>query len=284
MLHMGLIRALLQHGAMPRVVSGTSGGSIVAAMLACKTDAEMLGDVIRDDIASRKGVRWFEPLPHQLATFLYSIVAQKDGGAPKMVETTSFERTCKAYFGNMTFAEAYRRTRRAVSITVTLRYSQASTAHPMLLNYHTTPSVFLWSAVAASCALPGLMRPTRLMSKHPRSGEAVEYHPGGVDAMDGSMVSDIPVDQLASLFHVRKFVVSQVNPHVAAFLRDEGRVSNPDNAWGGSAHAAEDPEEDEEMLEEIEAEAEDAIEGGQLALNAGMGIAVAENSSPSVAE
>ena len=269
MLHMGLIRALLHRNAMPRVVSGTSGGSIVAAMLACKTDKEMMSDVIRDDIASRKGVRWFEPLPHQLATFLYSIVASKEeprteihhgsdygpdsrsGGIPrgasggiKMVETTSFERTCKAYFGDTTFAQAYRRTRRAVSITVTIRYAQASTAHPMLLNYHTTPDVFLWSAVAASCALPGLMRPTRLMARDAVTGKAVPYHPGGVEAMDGSMVSDIPVDQLASLFHVRKFVVSQVNPHVAAFLRDEGRVSNPDNSWGGSANAGMDDEDE----------------------------------------
>lgn len=39
--HLGVVKELHQHGLLPRVISGTSGGSIVAAMLACHTDSEL---------------------------------------------------------------------------------------------------------------------------------------------------------------------------------------------------------------------------------------------------
>jgi hypothetical protein len=39
--HLGVVKELHAQGLLPRVISGTSGGSIVAAMLACHTDAEI---------------------------------------------------------------------------------------------------------------------------------------------------------------------------------------------------------------------------------------------------
>lgn len=39
--HLGVVKELHEHGLLPRVISGTSGGSIVAAMLACHTDVEL---------------------------------------------------------------------------------------------------------------------------------------------------------------------------------------------------------------------------------------------------
>ena len=36
---------------MPGIISGTSGGAIVAGVLGIHTDAEMLDEVIADDIA-----------------------------------------------------------------------------------------------------------------------------------------------------------------------------------------------------------------------------------------
>ena len=54
MYHMGVIKALLENGAMPGIISGTSGGAIVAGVLGIHTDAEMLHDVIADDIAVRR--------------------------------------------------------------------------------------------------------------------------------------------------------------------------------------------------------------------------------------
>ena len=50
MYHMGVIKALIENGAMPGIISGTSGGSIVVGVLGIHSDQEMLEEVIADDI------------------------------------------------------------------------------------------------------------------------------------------------------------------------------------------------------------------------------------------
>jgi len=47
------LKALILCECMPRVFSGSSGGSIVAGVLAIHTDEEMIRDMIQDDIAVR---------------------------------------------------------------------------------------------------------------------------------------------------------------------------------------------------------------------------------------
>ncbi|KAJ0395351.1 hypothetical protein ATCC90586_011818 [Pythium insidiosum] len=51
MYHMGVIKALLEADMMPNVISGSSGGSITAALAACNTNEEMLERIIKNDIA-----------------------------------------------------------------------------------------------------------------------------------------------------------------------------------------------------------------------------------------
>jgi predicted acylesterase/phospholipase RssA len=85
---MGIVRSLIEGGVMPRVVSGTSGGSIAAGMLARYTDAEMLDLVLQEDISNRYGVRWFEPFVDQLRNYLVT---------GHLANTAKFARTCRAY-------------------------------------------------------------------------------------------------------------------------------------------------------------------------------------------
>lgn len=101
--------------------------------------------------------------------------------------------------------------------------------------------MLIYSAVAASCALPGIMRPATLMAKDSR-GRIVPMDPPGARAceekpaprgrvhdmstartagtkyVDGSLRADLPLHRLSQLFHVSQFIVSQVNPHIAPFL------------------------------------------------------------------
>jgi TAG lipase/steryl ester hydrolase/phospholipase A2/LPA acyltransferase len=86
-----------------RVLSGTSGGSIAAAMVACKTDAEMstvihplVSTDYRRDGAQAEGIRWFPPLRDQLRHFLRHRVLMDSG---------EFKRCCDWYYGDCTFAE-----------------------------------------------------------------------------------------------------------------------------------------------------------------------------------
>lgn len=215
MYHLGVTYALLQAGLLPRVVSGTSGGSIVAAMLAAKTDDELWDTVLVPEVVTAHHKRWFPPMREQVRNFLRSVVSR---GPAYTVESAQFAETCQAYFGDVTFGEAFARTNRLVSISVTVGHAGGS--RPLLLNYITAPNVLLWSAVAASCALPGLMVPVTLMAKN-HVGQVVPAH-DGAHVLDGSMHSDVPAEQLSLLFRVRRTIVSQVNPHVAPFMQ-QGR-------------------------------------------------------------
>lgn len=100
---------------------------------------------------------------------------------------------------------------------MTSRGKSRGGSHPLLLNYLTSPDVLLWSAVQASCALPGLMPSVQLMAKNPKSGKEVPFLPGQAVA-DGSINADLPMQRLAELFNVNNFIVSQVNPHVNPFI------------------------------------------------------------------
>lgn len=67
-----------------------------------------------------------------------------------------------ANIGEETFQEAFDRTGRIINITVApLNHYEP----PRLLNYLTAPHVCVWSAAAASCAIPGLFDSISLVVK-----------------------------------------------------------------------------------------------------------------------
>lgn len=83
-----MIRALLVQKLLPPVISGASGGSIPAALVAVHTDEE-LHQLINPKISSIYGKTWFDPLPTQVLHFLRHGVLMK---------STRFADTVTAYF------------------------------------------------------------------------------------------------------------------------------------------------------------------------------------------
>uniref|UniRef100_K3WU72 PNPLA domain-containing protein n=1 Tax=Globisporangium ultimum (strain ATCC 200006 / CBS 805.95 / DAOM BR144) TaxID=431595 RepID=K3WU72_GLOUD len=230
MYHMGVIKALLEADLLPNVISGSSGGSISAAMAACKTNEELLNDILQNNISTRyipMGIRWFPPLMEQLAHCV------KTGF---LVECSAFERTTQHYFGepmnaeekimHYTFQDAYLKTGRHVCITVS---ASDVTGHKgpkkLLLNHINSPHVLLWSAVAVSCSLPGIMKGKQLMARD-FEGNIVPYISLGKEWVDGSIQHDLPMETMASCFNVTNFIVSQVNPHVVPFVGDDVDTPN----------------------------------------------------------
>lgn len=229
MYHMGVIKALLQADLLPNVISGSSGGSIAAAMTACKTNDELMAEILQNNISTRfipMGIRWFPPLMAQLAHCV------KTGF---LVECSAFEKTTQHYYGEpmhaedkamyYTFQDAFRKTGRHVCITVS---ASDVTGHKgpkkLLLNHITSPHVLLWSAVAVSCSLPGIMKGKKLMARD-FAGNVVPYTSLGAEWVDGSIQHDLPMETMASCFNVTNFIVSQVNPHVVPFVGDD--IDNP---------------------------------------------------------
>lgn len=225
MYHMGVIRALLDADVLPNVISGSSGGSITAAFTACRTNEELLNDVLVSDISTRffpLGIRWFPPLLEQLAHCV------KTGF---LVASSEFERTTEHYYSEpmnaeektmyYTFQDAFMKTGRHVCITVS---ASDITGHKgpkkLLLSHINTPHVLLWSAVAVSCSLPGIMKGKQLMARD-FQGNIVPYSSLNKEWVDGSIQHDLPMETMASGFDVTNFIVSQVNPHVVPFVGDD---------------------------------------------------------------
>ena len=222
MYHLGTIRALLEGGLYDKikVVSGTSGGSISAAMCAIKTPEELLRDVCVDNVSTdylwdgtmkKENIRWF-PTPLEMASYWLK--------TRLMVDSKEFKRCCEFYYKSITFAEAYERTGKHVCITVSA--SRASTgsgggAQRLLLNHISTPHVTIASAVAASCALPGVMAPAKLMTKN-SNGVQEPFEVDGVEWIDGSVQADLPFKRISTLFNVTNYIVAQTNFHVVPFL------------------------------------------------------------------
>ena len=205
-LHVGVVSELLRHGLLPRVISGSSAGSIVAAALAAYTDEEMaeldlIGLLESGEEEGRGVIRQFVSLL----------------GSRLTAEDT--EQLISATIPDLTFAEAYAKTGRQVSITV-------APAEPhqrsRLLNAVSSPNVYLRSAAMASCAIPGVFPAVMLQAKNEK-GEAQPYLPAR-RWVDGSVADDLPAKRLSRLFSTNHYIVSMVNPIARAFLPRDERV------------------------------------------------------------
>lgn len=215
MYHMGVCRFLLEEQLMPEVVSGVSGGAIVAAFLAIHTDEELLKHVFVPNIVNRHHPRrWFPPLWQELLNFFRIGV---------LVPSEYFEQTSDAFYGCWTFEEAYKRTGRQVSIVISSNFSEKLPAC-IMLNHMTAPRVTIASAVATSCAAVGIMKPRGLIEKEAITGDLRPFEILGKSFADGTFVAEVPKDYLRSIYGATQFLVSQVNPHVSAFL---GHKENP---------------------------------------------------------
>ncbi len=203
MFHVGVVKALVSEGILPRVVSGSSAGSIIAGMLAARTDAEVL-DYLQ---AENMDLEAWQGLDFRTA------VKRK-----ALMNPRQLERCLQANMGDYSFEEAFERSRRIVGITVSPidQHQQGR-----LLNYLTAPNVLIRRASLASCAVPGVFPPVMLQAKN-YAGEVVGYMPTK-KWQDGSLRSDLPMLRLARLQNVNHYIVSQTNPHVVPFMMKEQR-------------------------------------------------------------
>jgi predicted acylesterase/phospholipase RssA len=205
-LHLGVVNALLEQGLLPRVISGSSAGSIVAGVLACHTDEEL--EELRDP-------RRIHHEAQEDAGMLRRLLL----GAGPRITTEDSEQIIHRLIPDMTFEEAYAKTGRQVSVTV-------APAEPhqrsRLLNAVTSPNVYIRSAVMASCAVPGVFPPVMLTAKNVH-GDPQPYLPGR-RWVDGSVADDLPAKRLSRLFSTNHYIVSMVNPVATAFIsKDEDR-------------------------------------------------------------
>ncbi len=197
--HLGVVRALWEQNLLPKVMSGSSMGAIVAAGTCVRTEKEIEDVHFRRRILNRDALHWLSP---SAAWREKSLMDQKQ-----------LLKNIQMNVGDLTFAEAYERTGRILNISVS---PTRMGIKPRLLNYITAPNVTIASAACASSAVPGVFPPAKLMAKD-RSGQIVPYM-ANEKWVDGTLREDIPTMRLSRLHNVNHYIVSQTNPHVIPFL------------------------------------------------------------------
>src|SRR5690606_2331629 len=115
--------------------------------------------------------------------------------------------------GEYTFEEAYLRTGRSINISVSPVQAHQKAR---LLSGYTSPYRLGGAAARASAAVPGVFPPVTLMKKD-LYGNTLPYMPR-LKFVDGSVVSDLPIERLVHLYDVNFTIVSQTNPHVVPSL------------------------------------------------------------------
>ena len=150
--HFGVVKALLDASLLPDVITGTSGGAVVAALVATHTNDELTKLLVpalahRMDACHESfwvwGSRWWRT------------------GA--RFDSLEWARKCSWFCrGSTTFREAYERTGRILNVTCVPSDPHTPT---ILANYLTAPECVIWSAVLASAAVPGILNPIVLMMK-----------------------------------------------------------------------------------------------------------------------
>lgn len=201
MFHLGVLKALWNENLLPRVITGSSAGSIIAGTVGSRLDSEL------DDAFQPGGLN----LEAWRAVDLRTAWRRR-----AFMDPVQLESCIATNMGDYTFEEAFERSRRIVGITVS---PVGAHQQGRLLNYLSAPNVIMRRASLASCSIPGVFPAVSLLAKN-YGGETVGYMPQH-KWQDGSLRADLPMLRLARLHNVNHYIVSQTNPHVVPFMRSE---------------------------------------------------------------
>jgi len=202
--HLGIIKALLEQGLLPSIISGTSMGAIVTGLVGTHSDEELLEKLsIPED-------NDFSPIKYRSIREMFT--------EKSLMESKQLLQCISNNIPELTFLEAYLRTGRAINITVSpTRAGQKA----RVLNYRTAPNVLVQYAVKASCSIPGVFPSVQLRAKDAQ-GDIVPYMESEQWA-DGGVSTDIPMARIGRMFNANHFIVSQTNPHVLPFVANRAK-------------------------------------------------------------
>jgi TAG lipase/steryl ester hydrolase/phospholipase A2/LPA acyltransferase len=198
--HVGVAKALSEQGLLPSVISGSSAGSFVAAVLGTHTDAELAALLAPERIA---------------AAFQAADGAARRLAGRRQISIEALRTAVAGQVPDLTFQEAFEVTGRKINISVSPSDVHQSSR---LLNAMTSPNVCVRDAVLASCAIPGVFPAVTLAAKDFR-GKRQPYVSSRT-WVDGSIADDLPAKRLARLYGVNHFITSQTNPMVLWAVRD----------------------------------------------------------------
>ncbi|KAL2872199.1 triacylglycerol lipase family protein [Aspergillus lucknowensis] len=234
--HLGVVKALHLQGLLPRIITGTATGALIAALVGVHSEDELLSFLNGDNIdlsafdrqrSKAQASDWTRWLPS---------LRFADGGLMTLLRRTKryltkgyfldaevLEECVRANLGDLTFEEAYARSKRILNITVA---TSGRSGTPNLLNYLTAPNVLIWSAAVASNASNNSLYPAVTIYCKDETGSIVPWpHAQDVVFQPWRHIhyeeGESPLSRIAELFNVNHFIISQARPYIVPFLRSE---------------------------------------------------------------
>ena len=232
--HFGIVKALHLRGLLPRIIVGQGIGALVAALVCIHREQELApflnieSQILAafEDVqqpASSDVLSWlFDPVLNTLKKLEKSHQRYNQEG--NVVGVDILERLVQNHVGDLTFQEAYNRTKRVLNITV---YTPEARDSPTLLNYLTARDVLVRSAaIASNTNSTQIERPAILLCKdengniNPWRRRVGDNEPLASQRHNSSLRQHPrPLQRVAQLFNVNHFVVSQPRPYLAPYLR-----------------------------------------------------------------
>ncbi|KAI3635194.1 hypothetical protein MIR68_006760 [Amoeboaphelidium protococcarum] len=212
--HLGVAKCLFYNNLLPRVISSSSVGALVAALVCVHTDQELPAVFQAEwlDLRAFKKVATSGQITRKLQRLL------KTG---HLLDVNVLDECVKDNIGDITFEEAFQRSKRILNIVVS---TVERTDVPKLLNYLTAPNVLVRTAAMASCAGTGLYDSLPLLAKDAR-GQIYQFHKQLIQWRDAS-ADEGPTMRLTELFNVNHVIMSQANPFVLPFVTQPVMTKN----------------------------------------------------------
>lgn len=222
MAHLGVVKALFEQDLLPKIITGTSTGALVAGIVGTSTDEMLLSNLqnVRLDAFERArkrhgGTGMLANSPW-VDNFVRRVCRWRQTG--HLFDIDVLEECVQDNLGDITFEEAYAQTGRILNITIALPEIAGT---PQLLNYITAPHVLIRSAIVASIATSKQMyAPVHLFCKDD-IGLVDRYF--SVESLQcsrqkSSMHYEAPLSRIGELFNVNHFIVSQTRPYIIPFI------------------------------------------------------------------
>ncbi|KAI3403372.2 TGL3 [Candida oxycetoniae] len=226
--HLGVVKALYFKRLLPRVIAGSAVGAAVASLVCTLTDDELIPILVNIEELMKN----IDALNHEIDERYGNIIENvvKKGYSQDILLFLKFVRDT---IGDLTFEEAYMKTRKILNIVV----HPTNRCVPSLLNYITAPNVIIWTAIYASIGTGVLSDDIALYVKDFNNEIVLQtpdievkfLKPQDVTYQTSYFKKNLstniqhqsPYTKLTELFNVNHFVISLARPYLAPLISND---------------------------------------------------------------
>lgn len=244
--HLGVVKALLEHGILPNVIMGTATGALMAALVCIHTENELhvflSGNSIdltafatssrRAKQTSDEYIEYTSQPPKSTLHNWSQILSRRMWrlfSKGFVLDPDVLAECVRANVGDLTFEEAYERTGKILNIIV----ASPNEEIPSLMNFLTAPNFLIRTAALASNIANMSHSPDyqiELLRKD-RHGNVEPVPSTGGQRSPSALDSNPPLARLKQLFNVDHCIISQARPYMAPIVKPSLPYIRPQDSF-----------------------------------------------------